>query len=96
MGIDALVGLVAGRLFDKRGLLTLIAIPILSIPIAPLVFSMGYNGAIIGMILWGAVMGMQDTVMRAAIANMVPITKRGLAYGIFNTAYGGSWFVAVR
>jgi MFS family permease len=93
MGVDALIALVVGRLFDKKGLLTLIAIPILSIPIAPLVFSMGYSGAIIGMILWGAVMGMQDTIMRAAIASMVPIAKRGLAYGIFNTAYGGSWFV---
>lgn len=93
MGIDALVALVVGRLFDKKGLLTLIAIPIFSIPIAPLVFSMGYSGAIIGMILWGAAMGMQDTIMRAAIANMVPVAKRGLAYGIFNTVYGGSWFV---
>jgi MFS family permease len=93
MGIDALVALLVGRLFDKKGLLTLIAIPILSIPIAPLVFSMGYSGTIIGMILWGAVMGMQDTIMRAAIANMIPIAKRGLAYGIFNTVYGGSWFV---
>ena len=93
MGIDALIALVVGRLFDKKGLLTLIAIPIFSIPIAPLVFSMGYSGAIIGMILWGAAMGMQDTIMRAAIANMVPVAKRGLAYGIFNTVYGGSWFV---
>jgi MFS-type transporter involved in bile tolerance (Atg22 family) len=38
------------------------------------------------------VMGIQDTVMRAAIANMIPAAKRGLAYGIFNTAYGTSWF----
>ena len=57
---------------------------------------MGYSGAIIGMILWGAVMGMQDTVMRAAIANMVPIAKRGLAYGIFNTAYVDHGSLAVR
>jgi MFS family permease len=93
MGVDALTALIVGRLFDKKGLLTLIAIPMLSIPIAPLVFSIGYSGAIIGMILWGAVMGTQDTIMRAAIANMIPKAKRGLAYGIFNTVYGGSWFV---
>jgi MFS family permease len=93
MGIDALVALIVGRIFDKKGLLTLIAIPILSIPIAPLIFSMGYSGAVIGMMLWGAVMGIQDTIMRAAIANMIPTVKRGLAYGIFNTVYGGSWFV---
>lgn len=41
----------------------------------------------------GPVMGIQDTIMRAAIANMIPTVKRGLAYGIFNTVYGGSWFV---
>ncbi|HJT47442.1 MAG TPA: MFS transporter [Nitrososphaeraceae archaeon] len=94
MGIDALVALIVGRLFDKSGLLILIVVPILSIPIAPLVFSIGYSGAaVIGMILWGAVMGIQDTVMRAIIANIAPITKRGLAYGIFNGVYGGSWFI---
>lgn len=37
-------------------------------------------------------MGIQETIMRAAIANIVP-TKRGLAYGIFNTIYGLSWFL---
>lgn len=31
--------------------------------------------------------------MRSAIANMIPAMKRGAAYGIFNTAYGVSWFV---
>jgi len=29
--------------------------------------------------------------MRAAIADLTPIRKRGSAYGIFNTAYGLSW-----
>jgi MFS family permease len=93
MATDALVALVMGRLFDKKGLLTLIAIPVLSVSIAPLVFSMGSSGAVIGMILWGAVMGTQDTIMRAVIGNTVPVAKRGIAYGIFNTAYGGSWLV---
>ena len=37
-------------------------------------------------------MGIQDTVMRAAITNMIPAAKRGLAYGIFNAAYDASWF----
>ncbi len=43
-------------------------------------------------ILWGSVMGIQETVMRAAIPSMIPMTKRGIAYGIFNVAFGGSWF----
>ena len=81
-----------GRLFDKKGLPTLMIIPILSVFIVPLTYSRYYSGALIEMIMWGAVMGIQDTVMRAAIADMIPTAKRGIAYGIFNMAYGASWF----
>jgi MFS family permease len=31
--------------------------------------------------------------MRAAVADLVPIRRRGSAYGIFNTVYGGAWFL---
>jgi MFS family permease len=93
MGVDALVALVVGRLFDRVGLLVLVLVPLLSLPIAPLAFSLSYGAVLAGVVLWGAVMGIQETVMRAAIANMVPLVRRGIAYGIFNTAYGLSWFL---
>ena len=38
-------------------------------------------------------MGIQETVMRAAIAGMISPERRGVAYDIFNTAYGISWFL---
>jgi MFS family permease len=38
-------------------------------------------------------MGMQETIMRAAIADLTPVGKRGFAYGVFNAAYGASWFL---
>jgi len=93
MGVDALVALVAGRAFDRVGLPALLAIPVLSLPIAPLAFSNGLGPALAGVVLWGAVMGVQETIMRAAIAHMTPTAKRGSAYGIFNAAYGLSWFL---
>jgi MFS family permease len=37
-------------------------------------------------------MGMQETVLRAAVADFTPADRRGFAYGIFNTAYGSAWF----
>ena len=37
-------------------------------------------------------MGIQETIIRAAIPIMIPNLKRGTAYGIFNFAYGLSWF----
>ncbi len=92
MGSAGLSALISGRVFDKKGLSILIIIPIVTIPITPLAFSSSYIAALISVILWGSVMGIQETVMRAAIPSMIKITKRGIAYGIFNVAYGGSWF----
>jgi MFS family permease len=37
-------------------------------------------------------MGIHETIMRAAIADMTPPEKRGTAYGIFNTIYGIAFF----
>jgi hypothetical protein len=37
-------------------------------------------------------MGAQQTLLRAAIANIVAVERRGAAYGILNTAYGVLWF----
>ena len=31
--------------------------------------------------------------MRAAIADLTPITRRGTGYGIFNSTYGVAWFL---
>ena len=93
MGVDALFALVAGRLYDKTGLAFLLAVPVLTLPVSFLVFSNTFFSVLAGMVLWGAVMGMQETVMRAAVAEMAPGGRRGFAYGVFNTAYGGSWFL---
>lgn len=93
MGVDALVALVAGRVFDRAGLSVLFAVPLLSLPIAPLAFSASYSAAVAGVVSWGAVMGIQETVMRAAVGGLVSATRRGAAYGLFNGAYGLSWFL---
>jgi hypothetical protein len=46
----------------------------------------------VGMALWGVGMGAQESIMRAAVAGMVPATRRGTAYGVCNTGYGQLWF----
>lgn len=93
MAVDAAVALPVGWLFDRKGLLTLMVLPALTVPVPFFAFSRSYSAAFIGVLLWGAAMGVQETVMRAAIAEIVPLRKRGLAYGIFNTAYGTAWFL---
>ena len=93
MGVDAIVALIVGKTYDKRGLMVLAAIPVLTLPIPFLGFSHTYWLIILAIVLWGAVMGIHETIMRAAIADLVPIERRGSAYGIFNTLYGLSLFI---
>jgi len=93
MGVDAVAALLIGRTYDKVGPISLIAVPLLTLPIPFLVFSYSYKLVLIGMVLWAVVMGIQETIMRAAIADLTPIVRRGFAYGVFNTAYGGAWFL---
>jgi MFS family permease len=94
MGVEALTALAIGRLFDKKGILVVLLVPLLIIPITPLVFTNGGLGIVlIGIILWGGVLGIQETIMKATIANLTPTSRRGLVFGIFNAAYGISWFL---
>ena len=93
MGVDALAALVFGRLFDWKGIAVMAAAAIISSLFAPLVFLGGFSLALLGMALWGVGMGAQESIMRAAIADMVPADRRGSAYGLFNTGYGFFWFL---
>ena len=93
MGVDALAALLVGKTYDKIGLMSLLAVPLLTLPIPFLAFSYSYSLVLIGIVLWGVVMGIQETIMRAAIADLTPMERRGFAYGIFNTVYGASWFL---
>jgi len=93
MAADALFALLIGRLYDRAGLGVLLSIPLVNILVALLAFSSVYSLALAGAVLWGLSMGGQETVLRAALADLTAINKRGTAYGIFNTLYGGAWFV---
>lgn len=92
MGMDALAALIFGRLFDRIGASVLIFVTMLSAFFAPLVFLGNLYLALIGTALWGVGIGAQESIMRAAVAEMVPADRRGTAYGVFNTGYGLLWF----
>ncbi|GJQ24133.1 MAG: MFS transporter [Candidatus Brocadia sapporoensis] len=93
MGVDAIAALFFGYLFDRIGISTLVIASLCSMLFAPLVFWGNFSVVLIGMGLWGMGMGAQESIMRAAIAEMVPITRRGAGYGIFNAGYGVCWFL---
>ncbi|GAP06052.1 arabinose efflux permease [Anaerolinea thermolimosa] len=94
MGVDALAALVVGKIYDKIGFLSLVMIPLVTLPIPFLVFSHLYLLASGGIILWGIVMAVHETIIRAAIADLIPTERRAFAYGIFNTIYGAAYLLS--
>jgi len=92
MAVDGLAALAFGRWFDRRGIAVLVAATFLSVLFAPLAFLGAFQLAFVGAALWGVGMGAQESIMRAAVAEMTPHEHRGTAFGLFNMAFGVAWF----
>ncbi|MBM7582232.1 MFS family permease [Caldicoprobacter guelmensis] len=97
MVVDAATALLIGKVYDRLkiktgmrtgGLLVLMVIPALTLLLPFLTLSNSTGLIVIGMIIFGIVMGTHETVMRSAIADITPFDKRGTGYGVFNTSYG--------
>jgi MFS family permease len=93
MGVSGTGSLLFGRLFDRFGIAVLIPLTILSVLFAPLVFLGGFWVALVGVALWGLGMGVHESIIPAAVAQMVPLQRRASAYGLFTTGYGVFWFL---
>ncbi|MGA9851668.1 MAG: MFS transporter [Gammaproteobacteria bacterium] len=94
MTTDAIAALVVGRFFDRYGLKVLYMLPLLTLPTLPLLFLTVHAVWIwIGAGLWGAALGVQESTVRAGVATFTPEALRGIAYGLFDTVFGASWFV---
>lgn len=93
MAVDGLSALLAGRIFDRFGIKSLAYFVTLTSLATPFVFLGGSMLGLVGMVLWGINLGAQESVMRAAVADLAAAEKRGTAYGIFNTGFGLAWFV---
>jgi MFS family permease len=91
MGVDALAALASGAIYDRIGLRGLVVLPVLSAAVAFLSFSPSAVLVWVGAIVWGAAMGVHESTMRAAVADMVPAARRGVGYGTFTAAYGLAW-----
>ena len=92
MGVDALVALAAGKAYDRIGLKVLAAVPVVTAIIPFVAFASSHTLVVLGAVLWGAVMALHETIMRAAIADVTEPDRRATAYGTFNVVYGAAWF----
>lgn len=101
MAADAAAALLIGKTYDRLkkrtknktgGILVLMGIPFMTMLLPVLTLSSSTVLIVIGMILFGIIMGAHETVMRSAIADITPYHKRGTGYGLFNASYGLALF----
>ena len=93
MAMNGLTAFIFGRLFDKHGIVVLSAGILISVLALPLAFLGSPTAAIIAVACWATGLGVQDASLRAGIAQVVSMNKRGTAFGTFNGVYGVMWFV---
>ena len=92
MGTSGLGSLLFGRLFDRRGIVVLVPLTALTALFAPLAFLGNGTAAFFGTVLWGVGLGVHESVMQAAVAQVVPAGRLASAYGLFNLGFGVAWF----
>jgi len=92
--VDAPMALVSGYLYDKIGI-KLLVVPF-ALSVLPFAFQclVGLPGVILASVAYGLVLGMQESTYRAAISDIVPLGRRGSAYGFFNVMLGAGTFVS--
>jgi len=94
-GVDAPAALLSGYAYDKFGLKVLV-LPFVLSAFPPLLAMMNADllMLVVAATFFGLVLGMQESIYRAAVSKLSPLSSRGTAYGIFNTAYGVGFLVS--
>jgi MFS family permease len=93
MGLDAISAIIFGHFFDRIGVTAIAIVFGISAFFVPLVFGTDPLFMVIGIALWGVGQGAIGSILRAAVAQLVPHSRRGLGYGIYSTTFGVLWFL---
>jgi MFS family permease len=88
MAAGALAALVTGEVYDRLGPRVLLSLPLLVAGVPALAFGSSLGAAVPGALLWGAAVGVQDSTVKALVADLVPRGRRATAYGVFAALQG--------
>lgn len=88
MAVEALAALVTGGLFDRWGGRVLLAVPPLVAAVPLLVFADAIWVVLGGVVVWGIATAIQDSTVKAYVADLVPSTRRATAFGVFAAVQG--------
>ncbi|HVH24359.1 MAG TPA: MFS transporter [Pseudonocardia sp.] len=88
MAAGALAALTTGLAYDRLGPRVLLSLPVLVAAVPPLAFGNAVGPVLVGVLIWGAAVGVQDSTVKALVADLVPRERRATAYGIFAGVQG--------
>lgn len=87
MGLDALVAVVVGGLYDRRGPRVLVVVPVAG-AVSAVALAPHALGVWVGVLAWGAALGVQESTLRAVVGDLVATTRLGAAYGALHAVTG--------
>jgi predicted MFS family arabinose efflux permease len=90
MAVGAVAALVTGWLYDRLAGRVLLVLPLLVTAVPLLAFADHPLPAVAGVLVWGAAVGVQDSSVKALVADLVPAPRRATAYGSFAAVQGGA------
>lgn len=93
MAITAVGTLLMGKLFDRYGPYSMIAILALVSGYAPLALYGEFLSCIVGVMLWSILYSCHGSFLAALVTKLVVVDARATAYGISGAALGIGWLV---
>ncbi len=88
MVVDALAALATGWGYDRWGPRVLVALPVVAAVVPVLAFTDAVDVAVAGALAWGTVLGIQESTLRATVADLIGPRRRATAYGVFGAVVG--------
>ena len=83
MLVEAVAALVVGAVYDRVGATALQLVPLLVAVVPALALAKNLWLALIGVAVWGFAYGVQDSTVKALVAELVDAPRRATAYGVF-------------
>jgi MFS family permease len=90
MAVEAVSALATGLAYDRVGARVLLVLPFLVALVPLLALADQLAVAITGVLVWGAAVGVQDSTVKALVADLVPSPRLATAYGVFAAFQGGA------
>lgn len=88
MAVEAVAALLVGWVYDRTGTRILLVVPVLVAMVPALALGPTLAPVLAGVVVWGFAHGVQDSTIKAVVADLVAAPRRAGAYGVFAGCQG--------